>query len=58
LQINFTKTERGICFACTLSPVARRTLIDLLFHVTQLIDRSNAKSHHAKIKPVASEHQN
>jgi len=31
-----------------LSNIFKRKLIDLLFHMTQLINRNNRKSHHAK----------
>jgi len=30
-------------------------LMDLLFHMTQLINRKNAKSHHPKKWPIVSE---
>jgi len=32
-------------------------LIDLLFHMAQLINRNNAKSYHAKGKPIVSENR-
>ena len=36
----------------------KRRLIDSLFRMTQLTNRNNTKSHHAKRKPVVSRHYN
>jgi len=41
-------------YMCSL--LLRFGLIDLLFHLTQVINRNNTKSHRAIRKPIVSEH--